>query len=253
MKPDWEAYLGTKHQTSGSLSLFPRIEGILSSDTLNEMERDRFRWLLSVYPSDPERLFSIWSNRNFLLEERKTMGDVNLEQFYATSEGLGIYLLREEVRQISYLKSLRDCLALRVSPEEPVLFLGPTSGADLEAIHAAGGMPHLVSIIPNPKWEEIAEIRLWDCRIPFEDSSPSELLPDSYRYVVISSWVTEPDTYVRWASNVVGKYGFLLSPATNLLSIHEARKLSLRSVDTFQSDVGVFYKAGKDEDLCKMS
>lgn len=240
---DWESYLGGKRQVLRSISLFPSIEKDLPSSVLDEMERDRFRWLLSAYPENPNKLFHMWSNRNFILEERMAMKDLSLERFYAASEGLGVYLLREEIRQGSYLRSLRNCLSLRLHPGEPVLFLGPTSGSDLEAIHAAGGMPHLISVVPDPKWEEITEMRLWDGRIPFEDAKSSDMLPNSYRHVVISSWVTEPDTYVRLAASTLGKYGFLLSPSTNLLAVHEAKKLDLHHVDTFQSDVGVFYKA----------
>jgi hypothetical protein len=239
---NWEEYLGGDRKVKGPLSLFPRIEGHLSPNDLTEMERDRFRWLLTIYPGDPNHLFNLWSNRNFLMDERSSRGDLNLERFYAASEGLGSYLLREEVRQVSYLNSLKTCLALRVASGDPVLFFGPTSGADLEAIHAAGGMPHLISIVPDPKWEEIAELRLWDCRIPFEDVDIRNILSTGSRYIVISSWITEPDTYMRLAVEAVGKYGFILTPSTNLLAVHESKKLYLQQVDTFQSDVSVWYK-----------
>ena len=253
MENAW-GYLGGSMKRD-SLSLFPRIDDTITASDLYKFEQDRFRWLLEVL-SDQEKdlqyLFPLWiGGSRHLLREHKESSCTSLEEFYSSSFGFGVHLLREEVQQLSYVRSLRNCLALRLAPGEPVVFLGPTSGSDLEAIHAAGGSPILVSVIPNPKWGELASLRLFEDRIPYEDWTFKDFMHrrEEFRVVILSSWATEPDAYMRLASEAVGSYGFLLTPATNLLAVHEARKLSLHPVDTHQHEVGVFYKPVATGDL----
>lgn len=228
----------------GSISLFPRIDGDLDAEDLARIERDRFRWLLEVVEDPPEKVFSLWTDRARLLEERASSKIEKPEDFYAASEVFGYHLLREEVYQTDYLRSLRDCLRLRLAPEEPVVFIGPTSGGELEAIYNAGGFPVLATLVPDPRWEEFTSLRMFECRVPYENWRMTDVLRSSadFRFIIVSSWCTEPQTYTRLAVESLGSYGFVLTPSTNLSALHEAKQLSLHAVDTFQREVGVFYK-----------
>lgn len=247
MTANERGYLGGSTKRD-SLSLFPRIDAPITAENLYKFEQDRFRWLLEVLDeSEPnlEHLYSSWTGgSNYLFQEHKESNCKSLEDFYSLSFGLSLHLLRGEVHQLSYLRHLRDCLSLRLAPGEPVVFLGPTSGAELEAIHDAGGFPILVSITPNPRWGEITSLRMFEDRIPFEDVKFKDFMQCScdFRVVILSSWATEPDTYMRLSCQALKTYGFVITPATNLSALHEARQLSLVSVDAFQHDVGVFYK-----------
>jgi len=238
-----------------SLSLFPRIDAPLTAEDLYKFEQDRFRWLLEVLDeSEPnlKYLYSSWTGgSNYLFQEHKESNCKSLEDFYSLSFGLSLHLLREEVHQVSYLRHLRDCLSLRLAPGEPVVFLGPTSGAELEAIHDAGGFPILVSITPNPRWGEITSLRMFEDRIPFEDVKFKDFMQRScdFRVVILSSWATEPDTYMRLSYQALGCCGFLITSNTNLTAIQEAKQLSLHSVDTHQNEVGVFFKPLKVGDV----
>jgi hypothetical protein len=239
----WVGYLRGK-KVRGPLSLFPRIDAPVSLEDQGEMERDRFMWLREVQEKTPDALYNLWTNRNLLLDERHTSKVEKLEDFYAASEVFGYHLLREEIHQFDYLRSLRDCLRLRLAPGEPVVFVGPTAGGDLEVIHDAGGFPILVPLIPESRWSEITTLKMFETRVPFEDGTLKQLVQQAWgaRFIIISSWCTEPQTYLRLAVESIGKYGFIVSPATNLIVLHEAKQLSLHVVDTFQREVGIFYK-----------
>lgn len=246
----WVGYLGGKKER-GSLSLFPRIDAPVSLVDQGEMERDRFMWLRETQEKTPDVLYNLWTNRNLLLDERRTSKVEKLEDFYAASEVFGYHLLREEIHQLDYLRSLRNCLRLRLAPGEPVVFVGPTAGADLEAIHNAGGLPILVQLISESRWSEITALKMFEIRVPFEDGTMKEFVRQTWgaRFVIISSWCTEPQTYMRLAVESLGSYGFVLTPSTNLSVLHEAKQLSLHVVDTFQREVGIFYKPVATGDL----
>lgn len=248
--PEWWDYIGGS-KSRGSLSLFPSLDEDFPEYDLGALERDRFRWLLEVSEKTPEQLFSLWTNRNLLMEERASSKIEKLEDFYASSEVFGYHLLREEVYQTSYLLSLRNCLRLRLEPEEPVVFIGPTAGGELEAIRSAGGFPILATLVPDPKWEEFTSLKMFEIRVPYEDWSMADVMRRSapFRFVIISSWCTEPQTYTRLAVGALGTYGWFITPATNLSALHEAKQLSLHAVDTFQREVGVFYKPVATGDL----
>lgn len=240
---DWELYLRGEEARPVGLSLFPAIEA-KSLDTA-KLERQRFRWLLSVFPDDPELLYNLWCQPTFLLQERKVFSNKPLQQFYNLSVALSVHLLREETRQISYLVSLKRVLSLRLVHGEPVYFLGPTSGAELEAITAAGGYPILVPYSRNSKWEKVAECRLFDSRTLFADTTAKELRRNKRRarHVVVSTWAVNPEQCFEDAQVAfTRKDGFILSAATNLLAQTEALNRDLRRVDTHQPDVGVYYQ-----------
>jgi hypothetical protein len=244
MTPEsWITYLGGKKER-GSLSLFPRVDSSVSLEEIAEMERDRFRWLLEVQETKPADLLNLWTNRNLLLDERRGSKIEKLEDFYAASEVFGYHLLREEIHQLDYLRSLRNCLRLRLAPGEPVVFVGPTAGAELEAIQNAGGFPILVQLLPDSRWSEITSLKMFEIRVPYEDGTMKQLLRRAwnFRFVIISSWCTEPQTYLRLAADSIGMYGFVATPATNLTALHAAKQLSLHVVDTFQREVGIFFK-----------
>jgi len=179
-----------------------------------------------------------------MMDERKALGNIDLEKFYSNSVGLGLTLLRKEVRQVAYLRTLRNCLRSRLDVGTRVCFFGPTSGAELEAIHDAGGRPVLVSDDEDSKWQHICESRLLDSRIPFDTISPAKLLRSPYRshFSVLSALLTDPKKSVSLALASLGLWGFLVAPRTNLSLGHQVQKLPLKQVDTHQASVGVWFK-----------
>jgi hypothetical protein len=249
MSEGWSDYICGSEDLLHGLPLFPLIDG--ECPPLEEIETDRFRWLVRTYPDDPENLFKVWKDKTFLMDERRAMGNISLEDFYTHSVGLGVLLLRKEARNLLFLQALRNSLALRIEPGETVFFVGPTSGAEVEAIHAAGGKPILVSIEDDSKWQHLAEVRLFDSRVPFETFEPDRFEQNPYdtRHVVLSSWLPDVEYYVKLAYNSVGSYGFLYHVTTNLSMCHELQQLNLRRLDTFQKSIGVCLKYPKLQEL----
>jgi len=249
MSEGWVDYVGGSKELLHDLSLFPLIDG--EHPPVEEIEIDRFRWLVRTYPDDPENLFKVWKDKTFLMDERRALGNISLEDFYTHSVGLGVLLLRKEARTLPYLRALRDCLALRIEPGATVFFVGPTSGSEIEAIYAAGGKPILVSVEEDSKWQHLAEVRLFDSRVPFETFEPSRFERNPYdtRHVVLSSWLPDVKYYVNLSHDAVGSYGFLYHLSTNLSMCHEFRKLNLRSLDTFQKHIRVSFKYPRNKEL----
>lgn len=248
MKQDeWVLYLQIKdgkwHPVT-SIPLFPHIDEPLDADAISKMERDRFSWLVALYDDSPRTLFTLWTDETFMMDERKALGNITLEKFYEISVGLGLHLLRREVRQIEYLRALRNSLRSRLDPGTPVYFFGPTSGAEIEAIHDAGGRPILVSKDESSKWQHLCESRLLDSRVPYDTVTYSRLRRSRYKahFAVLSEHLTDPGKIVPQAHAALGKFGFLLAFCTNLSLGHQVRKLSLKQVDTHQTSVGVWFK-----------
>jgi hypothetical protein len=243
---EWQEYLqATKDwKPETSIRLFPAIDEHLDAGSISKMERNRFSWLVGLYDDDPHTLFTLWTDETFMMDERKALGNITLDEFYVHSVGLGLTLLRKELRQIEYLRALRNCLRSRLDPNVPVYFFGPTSGAEIEAIHDAGGRPILVSQNDTSKWQHLCEARLLDSRIPFDTVTNVRLRRSRYRahFAVISGCLTDPKKTVPLAENALGKFGFLITPRTNLSLGHQVQKLSLKQVDTHQTSVGVWFK-----------
>ncbi len=240
---DWALYIGDAKPVR-SISLFPAIDQEMDAHALSAMERDRFCYLLDLYPDDPDQMFKFWIDETFMVEERKRFPKLNLSRFYDVSIGLSLLLLRKEIRHLNYLRALRTSLGLRLSIGTPVFFFGPTSGSELEAIHAAGGRPILVSNDETAKWQHLCEARLLDSRVPFDTVHSSELHKSSFsaHHAVLSSWLPEPTKTVKQALRSLGKFGILFNSRTNLQVGHAIKKLSLRQLDTYQTDVGVWFK-----------
>lgn len=233
---NWRSYLGGEPQVVESIPLFPRIDGDLSAADLTALEHDRFQYINGIYPDPPETLFQLWIDENFMLDEQRALG-LPLEEFYEASVGLALLLMRKEIQGLNYLRNLRDLLKLRLSPDTPVLFFGPTSGGELEAIHDAGGWPVLISS-GDPKWQHLAETRLLDDRVAFDTAERCMA-----HHAVLSPWLPDPERTVHEAYESLGKYGMLFHPPrTNLAVGHAVEGLGLRPADTHQTSVGAWFK-----------
>lgn len=240
---DWAQYVGDAKPVK-SISLFPQIDTTLDAAALTKMEKDRFCYLVELFPDDPEQLFKLWIDETFLIEERKSFPSLSKSKFYNVSIGLSLLLLRKEIRHISYLRALRTALGLRLSIGTPVFFFGPTSGSEIEAIDAAGGYPILVSTDEEAKWQYLCETRLLDSRVPFDTVRACDLKKGRHtaHHAVLSSWLPEPARTVKQALKSLGKFGMLMGSSTNIQVGHAIEKLSLRQLDTYQTDVGVWFK-----------
>lgn len=243
MMDDWCHYVGDAKPVK-SIALFPKILSTLGSTDIDKMERDRFCYLVELFPDDPERLFRLWIDETYMVEERNLFPNLTLARFYDVSIGLSLLLLRKEIRHISYLRALRTALGLRISIGTPVYFFGPTSGSEIEAIYAAGGFPILVSTDETAKWQHLAETRLLDSRVPFDTVKSCALhhRKDQVHHAVLSPWLPDPTKTVKQALKSLGKFGTLFSQRTNLQVGHTIEKLSLHQLDTYQTNVGVWFK-----------
>jgi hypothetical protein len=246
MTDEWVSYLQADKGWTPvtSIPLFPAIDGPLDAAAVTKMEQDRFSWLVALYGDSPHTLFTLWTDETFMMDERKALGNISLDKFYVHSVGLGLHLLRREVRQLAYIRALRNALRSRLDPGIPVFFFGPTSGAEIEAIHNAGGRPILVSQDEGSKWQHLCEARLLDSRVPFDTVAASRLRRSRYsaHFAVLSGTMADPKRTVPLALAALGKFGFLVTPRTNLSLGHQVQKLSLKQVDTHQTSVGVWFK-----------
>lgn len=243
MMDDWAQYVGDT-KPPRNISLFPEIDEPIDGSSLTTMERDRFCYLVGLFPDDPDKMFDLWIDESYMFEERKNFPELTMSRFYNVSIGLSLLLLRKEIRHLNYLRALRTALGLRISIGTPVFFFGPTSGAELEAIYAAGGHPILVSTDESAKWQHLAETRLLDSRVPFDTVLSGDLRKSGYtaHHAVLSPWLPEPTRTVKQALRSLGKFGILFNQRTNLQVGHAIEKLSLRQLDTYQTDVGVWFK-----------
>ena len=240
---DWVSYVGEGDEVATTVPIFPKADQDLTPANIAEMERDRFRWLAGVYTDPVQSLFVLWKDENFLMDERKALGNITLEEFYRNSVALGVLLLRREVQHLTYLCALRNLLRLRVADGANVFFYGPTSGAELEAIYNAGGFPVLVSDHEDSKWQHLAETRLLDSQVPFDTVTTAEARKyGKTHHAVLSSWLPAPEVTIAESYSSVGIYGILFIPSTNLSLGHEVKKLRLCAVSTYQTSVGVWFK-----------
>lgn len=230
----------------GDLVVFPLVDETtkMPPKRLREkMLRDRFRWLRAMYSStDPADLYTMWSDPEFFLRERRACKEQQLLDFFRNSYVFAIHLLQEEPDSLYYLRILRDSLRLRVQAGEPVCFVGPTSGAELEAIVSAGGDPVLVA--DDSKWAHLCEERMLDNRLPFESLAPRDFVrnPFGAKYVVLSKWLQNPFLHMKNAYRALGLCGFVFFPATNLSMAEAAESLDLRPIDENQNAVCGWFK-----------
>lgn len=230
-----------------SIALFPAIDKSTVTDSEKaQMASDRLRWVESMYSGSLETLRDAWEGTDYLIEERSMHSSLPLEEFHRVSVTLGLHLLRTEIEKIPWLRMLKDCLRLRTEFWDPVMFVGPTSGAEIEAIHVAKGSPILVtdSGKEDQPWINLCEERLLHSGIPHESLPLTDLVSNPFkaRYIVISPWVPNQEETIRASYNALGKYGFILTPSTNPTPGSVATGLGMIRQDVYQNEVWSFFK-----------
>lgn len=243
---------GRKKMYKSELKLFPMLDDLesdpLEPDSVAEFNedllRDRFRWLLTFYQLiDGQVLLSYWRTQDPTTIERAAFPDESWEEFSQHSMMLGLVMLRDEIKYLEYMKQLKDSLFSRVRIGEPVLMIGPTSGAEVEAIHASRATPYFISNPEEPHALQ-AESRLLSDRVPFESLTFEEALKSTtpFRYIVLSRYLTDARAIVKTAYNLTGMYGYIACPADCVPCVEEMELLNMYQVDRFNKEVAIFYK-----------
>lgn len=247
MCTEWREYLdGVTTCYPEDIALFPYIDEEPDDERTRErMRKARFRWLKEVlHTMTPADVYTFWQDRDTLIDARTRDRHIDLHDFYNLSWELGLHLLRAEVDNLSYYKQLRDALRLRIRRDTPVLIFGPTSGAEVEAISAAGGAPQLVVYDPEAPWVAQLHERLLhdsqECEVYTYDEF-AQCQPEA-RYVVLSDFIPDIPTALRLADQHVGSCGFVLFRAQNEAMVKAARELGLFRVDGNRDRVAVNLK-----------
>lgn len=232
-----EAYLANR-SGKRDLRLFPTLDHcwpdhpdwpIVSA----EMLADRFEWATKFFYTTPQELYGAWCDDDLWHKERvATWPELQQDEDYWEAQfrsyrTLGLSLLRDEVRNVKYLRSLRDSLSFRIKPGEPVLFVGPTAGGEVEAIADSRALP--VFVTSGGECSDLAEERLLHDKIDYETYwSPSySSLGWRARYVVLSSYLPNPRATIAAAYEAVGMYGFVLCETNKMVLVQELEAVGL--------------------------
>lgn len=233
---EWLDYLGGRLKSyEGETSLFPLVDELeLDEETKHCLRKDRFRWLRSISPDASDWLFEVWGKgSDAILDEPSG---------FRTSEAFGPCLLRMEVDNIPYYQRLRDCLRIRVRRGQPVLVIGPTSGAEVQAVVDFGAEAYLLA--DEAPWRVLCNERLHDDRTPFHNLPTSRLTGNCVdsKYAVLSPWLPTPEHWVRLAYEAIGRWGFILFPRKAVRFRDEADRLGMDEMDGYQDEVAVYFK-----------
>lgn len=243
----WLDYLdGVETTYPEDISLFPLIDEEPDTPHFREkLLKARFRWIKEQYERDTwEMLLAMWHNRDLLLEARGANAHLDLFDFYNHSEALVLHLLRAEADNLSYYKQLRDALRLRVRLGTSVLFLGPTIGAEIEAISQAGGAPAIITHVKGIPWIRAFHERMFHDSVQAHVYTYNELVryrPETH-FVVLSNFIPEIASALRLASQYVGSYGYILFSAQNKKMVEAAENLGMIRRDVERSELATFFK-----------
>lgn len=203
-------------------------------------DRDWVSWYLREVSPESE----VWSHPADLIRERQLHNSRSLNDFYRVSRSLPLQLLRDETNQVTYLHSLRKELSLRVPTGETVGVVGPTGGAEIEAIHRCGARPVLIHDGKPAVWLDMVECRMLKSAIPYQDHTFAALRrrKTPIRYLVVTPWDLDIVRTFRDFHTLPGKFGFLLCPATSLMAVCAAQSSSMVRLDSARRDVAVYYR-----------
>jgi hypothetical protein len=244
---DWKEYLDHCLQSyPEDIALFPHIDEEADTSQFREkLRKARFRWLKECYEEEErEAVFRSWqSATDALITEREVLGGP-LWEFYHSSDWLFLYMLRGEPGNLQYYKALRDAIALRADRESPVVFLGPTAGAEPEAIEDAYGIPVVVSLSSDAKWVPLLEERLIHDSLDYRAYTYDDFARErpETRFVVLSNFIPDASAAMKIAFNCLETHGFVLFHSANELMVTEAESLGMIRRTDNSDPLAVYFK-----------
>ncbi len=243
----WVDYLdGCLTSYPEDIALFSLIDEEADTPEFREkLQKARFRWLKECYEDeDRDELFRSWkSATNALISERELMGG-SLWEFYHSSHWLFLYMLRTESSNLAYYKALRNAIALRTERDSPIVFFGPTAGAEVETISDAYGHPIIVSFSKDAKWTPLLEERLIHDSVSFRVHTYDEFAKErpETKFTVLSNFLPDAKTTLRVAFNCLETYGFILFHSSNEVMVNEAEVLGMVRRTDKSDPLAVYFK-----------